>query len=97
MKKRLFQISLLVILFISLLTVIRSSYQPMPDGLLIDEDALSKVENPGPQGKRQTHLVWCADRGFSVKTGCCYGTDNCSYVYCTTNSFSCDGKEWVQL
>lgn len=53
-----------------LLTVIRSSYQPMPDGLLIDEDALSKVENPGPQGKRQTHLV---------------------------NSFSCDGKEWVQL
>lgn len=54
-------------------------------------------EGPGAQGHRQTQAVWCGGGGWEIRSGCCYGGSNCTYIDCSTNSFSCDGNTWIDF
>jgi len=65
-----------------------------------DVEALTYVtENPGPQGQRQKQAVLCCEGDWKVREGCCYGGENCTYVYCREPlCFTCDTRDgWVQL
>lgn len=52
-------------------------------------------EGPGAQGQRHTQAVWCGGGGWNIAVGCCYGSENCTYINCSSNSFSCDGNTWI--
>lgn len=60
-----------------------------------DVEALTYTnELPGPQGQRQPQAVWCCGGGWHIGAGCCYGGSDCTYIYCPSVCFSCDGNSW---
>ena len=53
-------------------------------------------EGPGPQGQRHKQAVWCGGGGWVIRVGCCYGWEDCWYIYCgDSHTFSCDGNHWI--
>ena len=76
-------------------TVIHSDVAPV---IWQETEALTySNEGPGSQGQRHSQAVWCGGGGWTIRVGCCYGSENCSIYDCPTNTFSCDGNTWLQL
>jgi hypothetical protein len=98
MKKFLFFLASLslIVSFASTIASVKKSQQWV--SLTSDEVEVLAYENEGPgrQGQRHTQAVWCGGGGWHIAVGCCYGWEDCTYIYCNGNSFSCDGSTWIQ-
>lgn len=101
MKKTIVCILTLISLFVCSFTAFKTTQKSgeLLDLITDNPEALSSSnEGPGPQGRRQKQAVWCGGvGGWVVKEGCCYGEEECNFIYCKYNHYSCDGNTWVSL
>lgn len=98
--KRLFQLLLLLVLLLSFFLTWKSYTESSVLNQMFESEieALSyNNEGPGPQGRRQKQAVWCGGGGWVVRVGCCYGSEECTYINCPVNVFSCDGNTWIHF
>lgn len=103
MKKRIFLFGMLILLALSVGVTIKSTNltKSISDLVIFDVESLAfSNEKAGEQGCRHPQAVQCDESshwfntGWSIKAGCCYGWEECSFVGCGSENYSCDGVHW---